>query len=524
MKKLVVAAALAALVCTSASAATLDTIKQRGTVNCGTAPNLPGFAYTDDKNVRRGFDVDLCRALAAAVLGDADKVQLSPLNLRDGFATLTTGGVDVLTHRLTWTYNRDNGTGLDFVLTIYYDGQGFMVPKAMNVKSVNDLKGASICVAQGSTTELNIADYFRSRKMDYRIVTFADLDEARNAYEQGRCDAWTNDRSALAARGLQLKNRDAHVILPEIISKEPIGPIVRQNDSQWAHIVRWTFFALIAAEELGVTQANVDEMKKSEVPEVKRLLGIGDDLGQKNGLPADWAYKAIKQVGNYGGHLRAPSRRRHAAWPGSRAEPAVEGRRVVDLTTVPVRRAVGAMAIDILRPPRRSRFALPQGSLAWRAFAIQAVVLVLIAAFLGWVAANVVANITRLNINTGFSFLSRPAGFEIAQKLIDFGEAATYFDVFLIALLNTVVLTAIAIVFATLLGFVIGLARLSSNPARRRRRGGLRGDHPQYPAAAAVVLLVLRGAAPAARPAPEPEFFRRRILQQARAVSALSDI
>src|SRR6476469_8841636 len=167
--KILIAAALAALVSASANAATLDNIKQRGTVNCGTAPNLPGFAYTDDKNVRRGFDIDLCRALAAAVLGDADKVQISPLNLRDGFATLTTGGVDVL--------------------TIYYDGQGFMVPKAMNVKSVNDLKGASICVAQGSTTELNIADYFRARKMDYRIVTFADLDEARNAYEQGRCDA-----------------------------------------------------------------------------------------------------------------------------------------------------------------------------------------------------------------------------------------------------------------------------------------------------------------------------------------------
>ena len=296
---LFLAAAFAALLCASAHAATLDTIKQRGTVNCGTAPNLPGFAYTDDKNVRRGFDVDLCRALAAAVLGDADKVQLSPLGLRDGFATLTTGGVDVLTHRLTWTYNRDNGTGLDFLMVVYYDGQGFMVPKATGVKSVNDLKGASICVAQGSTTELNIADYFRSRRMDYRIVTFQDLDEARSAYDQGRCDAWTNDRSALAARGLQLKSRDAHVILPEIISKEPIGPIVRQNDSQWAHIVRWTFFALIAAEELGVTQANVDEMKRSEVPEVKRLLGIGDDLGQKNGLSADWAYQAIKQVGNY---------------------------------------------------------------------------------------------------------------------------------------------------------------------------------------------------------------------------------
>src|SRR3954470_773343 len=169
-------AAIFAALAGTAAAATLDTVKQRGAVSCGTAPNLPGFAYTDDKNVRRGFDVDLCRALAAAVLGDADKVQLSPLGLRDGFATLTTGGGDVLTHRLTWTYNRDNGGGLDFLMVVYYDGQGFMVPKAMNVKSVTDLKGASICVAQGSTTELNIADHFRARKMHYRIVTFQDLD------------------------------------------------------------------------------------------------------------------------------------------------------------------------------------------------------------------------------------------------------------------------------------------------------------------------------------------------------------
>jgi general L-amino acid transport system substrate-binding protein len=305
MKGFIVAAGLAALTAASvpagsAKAATLDTIKQRGSVICGTAPNIPGFAFTDDKNLRRGFDADLCRALAAAVLGDAEKVQLVPLNLRDGFATLTTGGVDVLTHRLTWTYNRDNGGGLDFVMTIYYDGQGFMVPKSLNLKSVNDLKGATICVAQGSTTELNIADYFRAHKMDYHITTFGDLDEARNAYEQGRCDAWSNDRSALAARSLGMKNRDAHVILPEIISKEPIGPIVRQNDSQWAHIVRWTLFALIEAEELGITQQNVDEMRKSDVPEVKRLLGVGDDLGQKNGLAADWAYQAIRQVGNYG--------------------------------------------------------------------------------------------------------------------------------------------------------------------------------------------------------------------------------
>lgn len=197
----VVAASLAALVSTSASATTLETIKQRGTVNCGIAPNSPGFAFSDDKNVKRGFDVDLCHALAAAVLGDANKIQTTPLGLRDGFATLTTGGVDVLTHRLTWTYNRDNGGGLEYVMTIFHDGQGFMVQKSLGLKSVNDLKGASICVAQGSTTELNIADYFRTHKMEYRVVTFADLDEARNAYEQGRCDAcrMTAPRSRRAA-------------------------------------------------------------------------------------------------------------------------------------------------------------------------------------------------------------------------------------------------------------------------------------------------------------------------------------
>src|SRR5215213_117723 len=247
MKKFLFAAAFAALLCTSASAATLDTIKQRGTVNCGTAPNLPGFAYTDDKNVRRGFDVDLCRALAAAVLGDADKVQLSPLNLRDGFTTLATGGVDVLTHRFTWTYNRDNGTGLEFVDAYFYDGQGFVAKKSAGLKSVNELNGATICVAQGSTTELNIADYFRTRNLQYKIATFADLDEARNAYEAGRCDAWSNDRGTLAARSLALKNRAEHIILPETISKEPIGPMVRAGDSGWMHVVRWTLYALIAA-------------------------------------------------------------------------------------------------------------------------------------------------------------------------------------------------------------------------------------------------------------------------------------
>jgi general L-amino acid transport system substrate-binding protein len=289
------------LTATGAHAVTLDDVKARGTLTCGTAPSIPGFAYTDEKGARRGFDVDFCRALAAAILGDAEKFQAVPLGPRDAFPALATRTVDVLTHRFTWTYNRDNGAGIEFLLASFYDGQGFVVRKASGAKSVADLNGASVCLAQGTTTELNIADYFRSRGMTYKIVTFNEPDEARDAYGQGRCDAWSNDRSNLAARGLGLRNRDEHVILPDTISKEPIGPMVRQGDPQWAHVVRWVYFAVIAAEELGVTAANAEQMRRGgEHPEVRRLLGTTDDLGQKIGLSGDWAYNAIRQVGNYG--------------------------------------------------------------------------------------------------------------------------------------------------------------------------------------------------------------------------------
>jgi len=294
-------AALAAAFVAPALAGTLDDVKQRGVVHCGNPPNIPGYAFTDDKGERRGFDIDQCKALAAAIFGDPAKVRLTAVGPRDALATLATGGVDILTHRMTWTFNRDNGGGIEFVAPLFFDGQGFMVRKSANIKSATQLNGASICVAQGTTTELNIADWFRSKNLRYSIVTFAEPDEARRAYDEGRCDSWSNDLGSLAARGLGLKNRDEHVILPEAISKEPIGPVVRQGDSQWMHVARWTFNALIAAEELGVTQANVDQMRASSTnPEIKRLLGVGDDLGQKLGLKADWAYQAIKAVGNYG--------------------------------------------------------------------------------------------------------------------------------------------------------------------------------------------------------------------------------
>jgi general L-amino acid transport system substrate-binding protein len=285
----------------AAHAATLDDVKARGTLRCGVGVGVPGFTFPDNQGAYRGFDIDFCHAIAAAVFGDASKVQTLPIEPRDVFPRLTTGAVDVLTHRLTWTYNRDNGGGVEFVGTYFYDGQGFMVPKSLNVAHLADLKGANICVSQATTTELNIADYFKSHQMQYQIVTFNGPDVAREAYNQGRCDAFSNDRSSLAANRLVLTHPDDHVVLPETISKEPIGPVVRQGDQQWSHIVKWTLFATFAAEELGLTQANVDDMRQnSQNPEVKRLLGVGDDLGQKMGLSKDWAYDIVKQVGSYG--------------------------------------------------------------------------------------------------------------------------------------------------------------------------------------------------------------------------------
>jgi general L-amino acid transport system substrate-binding protein len=284
-----------------ADASTLDDVKARGVVRCGIGPNNPGFAFTDNQGNQKGFDIDFCRAIAAAIFGDPRKAELHVVEPRDAFTVLTTGGVDVLTHRFTWTYNRDNGTGTEFVGTLFYDGQGFMVRKSLGIKSVNDLKGATICAAQGTTTELNISDYFRQHKLTYKIVTFNGTDATRLAYDEGRCDAWSNDRGSLASRGQALKSPSEHIILPETISKEPVGPVVRDSDVKWTHLVRWISFATISGEELGLTSKNIDEMAKTSTnPEVKRFLGLSDDLGQKIGLPRDWAYNVIKSVGNYG--------------------------------------------------------------------------------------------------------------------------------------------------------------------------------------------------------------------------------
>jgi general L-amino acid transport system substrate-binding protein len=261
---------------------------------------LAGFSAPDDKGVWRGFDVDYCRALSAAIFGNPDKVTYKPLTGKTRFPALQSGEIDVLSRNTTWTFKRDVNLGFEFIGVTYYDGQGFIVRKDLGVKSAKELDGASVCIQTGTTTELNLADYFRANNMKFKSVVTEDAAESRQNYEANRCDVYTTDRSGLAAQRSVLKNPDAHVILPEIISKEPLGPVVRHGDNEWGDIARWVRNALIVAEELGVTSKNVDQMKNSKNPEVKRLLGVEGKFGDMLGLDNSWAYNAIKAVGNYG--------------------------------------------------------------------------------------------------------------------------------------------------------------------------------------------------------------------------------
>jgi general L-amino acid transport system substrate-binding protein len=290
----------AAFAASGADAQTLNQVKQRGQLICGTNTGLAGFALPDAQGNWAGLDIDYCRAIAAAVLGDATKVKFVPLDATSRFESLKSGAVDVLVRNTTWTLSRDSSQGLDFEATNYYDGQGFMVRKKMNINSALELNGASVCVQQGTTTELNLADYFRSNKMKYEVVAFKSDEETVKAYDSGRCDAFTTDASGLAAERVKLATPDDHVILPEIISKEPLASSVRKGDSQWATIVRWVHFAMVDAEEAGVTSKNVDEMMKSPNPEVKRMLGVEGKFGEGLGIPNDWAVNIIREVGNYG--------------------------------------------------------------------------------------------------------------------------------------------------------------------------------------------------------------------------------
>ena len=304
MKKSVFLGALAgaALVGGVASAATLDDVKARGKLNCGVTTGVPGFAAPDANGNWEGFDVAVCRAVAAAVLGDPTAVEFIPTTAKTRFTALASGEVDLLARNTTWTFSRDVDLKFDFLGVNYYDGQGFMVPKDLGVTSAKDLDGATVCIQTGTTTELNLADFFRINNISYEPVPIETNAEAQQQYLAGACDVYTTDASALAASRATFENGADHVILPEIISKEPLGPLVRHGDNEWGDIVRWTLNALIAAEELGVTSANVGDMAAApgSNPEVNRLLGTEGNLGEMLGLEADWGAKVIAAVGNYG--------------------------------------------------------------------------------------------------------------------------------------------------------------------------------------------------------------------------------
>ena len=304
MKKSIMlgALAVAGLTAASASASTLDDVKARGKLNCGVSSGLTGFSQPDANGVWEGFDVAVCRAVAAAVLGDSTAVEFVPLTTQVRFTALASGEIDILARNTTWTFSRDTDLKLDFIGVNYYDGQGFMVPKSLGVTSAKDLDGATVCIQTGTTTELNLADFFRANNISYDPIPIETNAEAQQQYLAGACDVYTTDASGLAATRATFEAPGDHVILPEIISKEPLGPVVRHGDNEWGDIAMWTLNALIAAEELGVTSANVEELAAAATtnPEINRLLGTEGDLGAMIGLDAQWAVRAIAAGGNYG--------------------------------------------------------------------------------------------------------------------------------------------------------------------------------------------------------------------------------
>lgn len=284
-----------------ASAGTLDDVKARGVLNCGVNVGLTGFGAPDANGAYQGFDVDICKSVAAAIFGDQTKVKYVPTTGETRFTALASGEVDVLARNSTWTFTRDTDLKFDFVAVNYYDGQGFMVKKDLGVSSAKELDGATVCIQTGTTTELNLADYFKANNIKYTPVTVADDTEGLRNFVAGSCDAYTTDASGLAASRATLPDPDNYIILPEIISKEPLGPAVRHGDNQWGDIIRWTYYALVEAEEKGITKANIEEVAStSQDPEVRRLLGLEGDMGKMLGLDNNWAKNAIAANGNYG--------------------------------------------------------------------------------------------------------------------------------------------------------------------------------------------------------------------------------
>jgi general L-amino acid transport system substrate-binding protein len=292
-------AAFVAVAAQAAAAQTLDAIRDRGKLICGINPDLPGFAARDQEGAWRGFDVDFCRAVAAAIFNDADKVEFKALSNADRLTALKNGDIDLLSRNTTWTMARETALGINFAAVTYYDGQGFLVRSNLKVESALELGGKSICVQTGTTTEANLGDYFRGNKLTYRVNAFPSADEALAAYNEGRCDAFTTDTSALFAERLKLAKPDEHVILPDIISKEPLSPAVRQGDDRWFKVVQWTHFVMLNAEELGVTSKTIEQAMTSDNPEVRRLVGLDGSAGTEIGLTNDWAARIIRLVGNY---------------------------------------------------------------------------------------------------------------------------------------------------------------------------------------------------------------------------------
>lgn len=301
-KSLFLGLAAAAMFGTTAMADTLEAVKKNDHVKCGVSTGLAGFSAADEKGEYQGIDVDVCRAVAAAALGDAKKVKFIPLTAKERFTALQSGEIDMLSRNTTWTLTRDASLGLNFAGVNYYDGQGFMVSKSLGVTSAKELDGAAVCIQSGTTTELNLADYFKANGMAYKAVTYDTSDQTIKGFEAGRCDMLTSDASQLYSLRIKLSKPEDAVVLPEIISKEPLGPVVRQGDDKWFNIVRWSLNAMINAEELGLTKANVDDMKSSKNPSIQRMMG-GE--GEKLGLGNDWSYNIIKQVGNYGESFEA---------------------------------------------------------------------------------------------------------------------------------------------------------------------------------------------------------------------------
>ncbi|EXJ12399.1 amino acid ABC transporter substrate-binding protein [Nitrincola nitratireducens] len=302
MKKIatLVGATVAIMATAGAHANTLETVKNRGAVQCGVSDGLPGFSATDSSGRWQGIDADVCRAVAAAVFGDAEKVNFVSLTATERFTALQSGEIDILSRNTTWTLTRDTSLGLNFTGVNYYDGQGFLVSKDLGVDTAKELDGASVCIQSGTTTELNLADYFRVNGMSYEPVLYDTSDQTVGGFEAGRCDVLTSDQSQLYALRIQLSDPDSAVVLPEVISKEPLGPVVRQGDDAWFNVVKWSLYAMINAEEMGITTANAEEMKSSNDPGIQRFLGVNGNMGELLGVSNDWAFNITKQVGNYG--------------------------------------------------------------------------------------------------------------------------------------------------------------------------------------------------------------------------------